>query len=202
MKILLINGSPNEKGCTYTALCEVAEGLKEAGVDSEIVHVAGVPIKEGYIAAFCDFTKADIVLAKAKEADGFVFGSPNHYANMSGVLKTFMDYFFWMCGDSARNKPAAALVSGRRTGASAALSAIYEYFGNANMPIVSSQGWNVVHGSTPGEVVQDAEGIFVLRLLGRNMGWLCKCIAAGKAAGANPPPKEAKPRTSFIRSGV
>jgi multimeric flavodoxin WrbA len=199
MKVLLINGSPHEKGCTYTALCEVAEGLKAAGVDSEIIHVADVPIKEGYIAASCDFKKADTVLAKAKEADGFVFGSPNHYANMSGVLKTFMDYFFWMCGDSVRNKPAAALVSGRRTGASAALNAIYEYFGNANMPIVSSQGWNVVHGSTPGEVVQDAEGMFVMRLLGKNMGWLCECIAAGKAAGANPPAKDVKPRTSFIR---
>ncbi len=198
MKVLLINGSPNEKGCTYTALSTVAEALNAAGVETEILSVAG-PAKENYIAPACDFSKADVALAKAKEADGFVFGTPDHYAGMSGVLKTFMDYFFWNAGESVRNKPAAAVVSGRRQGCSAALSSVYEYFGNAGMHIVSSLGWNIVHGNNPQEVAQDLEGLYCMKTLGTNMAWLLACIDAGKKAGVNAPEKEKKPRTSFIR---
>ncbi|MEA4912721.1 MAG: flavodoxin family protein [Oscillospiraceae bacterium] len=198
MKVLLINGSPNEQGCTYTALRTVAEALNENGVETEILYIAA-PAKEKYISPCCDFAKADEVLSKAKDADGFVFGSPDHYAAMSSVLKTFMDYFFWMCGDSVRNKPAAAVVSTRRCGASAALDNIYKYFGNASMHIVSTNGWNVVHGNTPAEVEQDEEGLYCMRTLGKNMAWLIKCIKAGEAAGITPPEKEKKPRTSFIR---
>jgi multimeric flavodoxin WrbA len=198
MKVLLINGSPHEKGCTNAALGAIADVLREAGMESEIIYLASESIPN-YIAPCCDFKKADEVLEKAKTADGFVFGSPVHYAGMSSVLKTFLDYFFWMCGDSARNKPAAAFVSGRRGGATAALSSIYEFFGNAGMPIVSAQGWHVVHGNTPEEVAQDQEGLHNLRVMAKNIVWLLRCIEAGRAAGIDAPAKETKPKTNFIR---
>lgn len=198
MKVLLINGSPNEKGCTYFALETVAAALNANGVNTEIIHIAA-PAMENYVSPYCDFSKADEVLEKAKDADGFVFGSPVHYAMLSAVLKTFMDYFFWKCGDTVRNKPAAAIVSGRRSGASAALNSIYEYFGGANMHIVSSTGWNIVHGNTPEEVSKDEEGLYCMTTLGENMAWLLKCIDAGKKADILPPEKKKKPRTSFIR---
>lgn len=198
MKVLLVNGSPNKEGCTYTALSVVAEALEQEGIETEICDIAAEPM-ENYIAPCCDFAKADEVLAKAKECDGIVFGSPVHYAAMSSVLKTFMDYFFWMCGDSVKNKPAAAVVSARRAGTSAALDEIYKFFGNSGMHIVSSQGWNNVHGNNPDEVRQDQEGMFVMKTLGKNMAWLIKSIEAGKKAGLEAPEKEAKPRTNFVR---
>jgi multimeric flavodoxin WrbA len=198
MKVLLLNGSPNKEGCTNAALNEVAKVLRAAEIEAEIIHLASEPL-QNYIAPCCDFKQADEVVQKAKTADGFVFGSPVHYAGMSSVLKTFLDYFFWMCGDSARNKPAAALVSGRRSGATAALSSIYEFFCNASMPIVSAQGWHVVHGNTPEEVAQDEEGLHNLRVMAKNMVWLLRCIEAGRSARVEAPAKETKPRTSFIR---
>jgi multimeric flavodoxin WrbA len=198
MKVLLINGSPNEKGCTHFALGAVADVFHESDVETEMIYLASEPVPN-YIAPCCDFKKADEALQKAKTADGFVFGSPVHYAGMSSVLKTFLDYFFWMCGDSVRNKPAAAFVSGRRSGATAALSSIYEFFGNAGMPIVSAQGWHVVHGNKPEEAAQDQEGLHNLRVMAKNMAWLLRCIEAGRAAGIDVPAKETKPKTSFIR---
>jgi multimeric flavodoxin WrbA len=198
MKVLLINGSPSEKGCTHAALSAIADVFYESDTETEIIYLASEPVPN-YIAPCCDFKKADEVLQKARTADGFVFGSPVHYAGISSVLKTFLDYFFWMCGDSVRNKPAAAFVSGRRSGATAALSSIYEFFGNAGMPIISAQGWHIVHGSKPEEVAQDQEGLHNLRVMAKNMVWLLRCIEAGRVAGIDVPAKETKPKTSFIR---
>jgi multimeric flavodoxin WrbA len=198
MKVLLINGSPHDSGCTNAALVAIVDVFRESGIETEIVHLASEPILN-YIAPCCDFKKADEVLEKAKTADGFVIGSPVHYAGMSSVLKTFLDYFFWNCGDSVRNKPVAAFVSGRRSGATAALSSIYEFFGHAGTPIVSAQGWHVVHGNTPEEVKQDQEGLHNLCVMAKNMVWLLRCIEAGRAVGIDAPAKETKPKTSFIR---
>lgn len=209
MNVLLINGSPHEKGCTYTALSAVAEELEKQGVQTEILHVGTDPIR-GCIACGgcsrsgkgrCVFNddRVNLALEKAEKAEGFVFGSPVHYAAASGAITSFMDRMFYSGGACLAYKPAAAIASCRRGGASAAFDQLNKYFSINNMPIVSSNYWNMVHGNTPEEVLQDEEGIQTMRLLGRNMAWLIKAIRAGIAAGVNCPEREPKIKTNFIR---
>jgi multimeric flavodoxin WrbA len=138
-------------------------------------------------------------IAKAKEADGFVSGSPVHYAALSGALTSFMDRAFYGKGAVYRYKPAAGTVSARRGGTTAAFDQINKYFTISSMPVVSSKYWNMVHGNTPEQVRQDEEGMQVMRELGRNMAWLLKCIEAGRAAGIPDPVKEKPVMTNFIR---
>ncbi|KZL89085.1 flavodoxin family protein [Clostridium magnum] len=207
MKVLLINGSPKAKGCTYTALNEVAKELESNGIETEIFHVGTKPIRGCMACNGCSNTNGlcvfnddtvNIALEKAKEADGFVFGSPVHYAAASGQITSFLDRFFY-AGGSFQYKPGAAIVSCRRGGSTAAFEQLNKYFTISNMPIVSSQYWNMVHGNTPEEVEQDLEGMQTMRVLGRNMAWLLNCINAGKEAGVNLPEKEARAVTNFIR---
>ena len=205
MKVLLINGSPKAKGCTYTALCEVAKELENENIETEIFHIGNKPISgctglwwlfirtNSGKCVFYDDT-VNIALEKAKEADGFVFGSPVHYAAASGQITSFLDRFFY-AGDGFQYKPGAAIVSCRRGGATAAFEQLNKYFTISNMPIVSSQYWNMVHGNTPEEVKQDLEGMQTMRTLGKNMAWLLKSIQAGKEAGITLPEKE--PRASY-----
>lgn len=148
--------------------------------------------------AFFDDDTLNAGLEKAKTADGFIFGSPVHYAAASGALTSFLDRFFYAGKDFAY-KPGAAIVSCRRGGAAAAFDQLNKYFTIANMPIVSSQYWNMVHGNTPEEVKQDLEGMQTMRTLGKNMAWLLKSIQAGKEAGVKLPEKEQTIRTNFIR---
>lgn len=206
MKVILVNGSPKAAGCTYTALCEVAGALNKNGIETEIFQVGTAPIagcigcgaclKSGK--CFMDDVVNEFV-EKAKEADGFVFGSPVHYAAASGALTSFLDRAFYGKSAGFAGKPGAAIVSCRRGGASAAFDQINKYFTINNMPIVSSQYWNQVHGNTPDEVRQDAEGLQTMRTLGNNMAWLLKCIEAGKKAGITFPEREAAVKTNFIR---
>lgn len=206
MKVILVNGSPHENGCTYTALCEVEKALKNNGVETEIFWVGNKPIS-GCIGCnacrklgrcFTDDTVNEFV-EKAKSADGFIFGSPVHYAAASGAVTSFMDRAFYSGGGALCGKPAANIVSCRRGGASAAFDQLNKYFTINNMPIVSSQYWNQVHGNTPEQVMQDGEGLQTMRTLGNNMAWLLKCIEAGKAAGIEFPEREEPIRTNFIR---
>jgi len=206
MKVLLVNGSPHAKGCTFTALTEVAETLKANGIDTEIMHLGTKPISGCLGCGKCFKTGkcfmddvVNVFLDKAPEADGFVFGSPVHYAAASGQLTSFLDRVFYGKSALFYNKPGAAVVSCRRGGASAAFDQINKYFTINNMPIVSSQYWNQVHGNTPEEVKQDLEGMQTMRTLGRNMAWLLKCIEAGKNAGIPLPEQEPRLRTNFIR---
>jgi Multimeric flavodoxin WrbA len=207
MKVLLINGSPKAKGCTYTALNEVAKELESNGIETEIFHVGTKPIRGCMACNGCSNTNGlcvfnddtvNIALEKAKEADGFVFGSPVHYAAASGQITSFLDRFFY-AGSSFQYKPGAAIVSCRRGGSTAAFEQLNKYFTISNMPIVSSQYWNMVHGNTPEEVEQDLEGMQTMRVLGRNMAWLLNCINAGKEAGVKLPKEEARAITNFIR---
>lgn len=207
MKVLLINGSPKAKGCTYTALNEVAKELESNGIETEIFHVGTKPIRGCMACNGCSNTNGlcvfnddtvNIALEKAKEADGFVFGSPVHYAAASGQITSFLDRFFY-AGGSFQYKPGAAIVSCRRGGSTAAFEQLNKYFTISNMPIVSSQYWNMVHGNTPEEVEQDLEGMQTMRVLGRNMAWLLNCINAGKEAGVKLPKEEARAMTNFIR---
>ena len=206
MKVLLVNGSPHAQGCTYTALCEVAAALEKQGIETELFQVGTKPISGCLGCGACIKTGKCVIddvvnefVEKAKDADGFVFGSPVHFANASGAITSFMDRSFYGKGAVYANKPAAAVMSCRRGGATATLDQLNKYFTISNMPIVSSQYWNMVHGNTPDEVRQDLEGLQTMRTLGINMAWLLKCIEAGKAAGIAMPEREAKVATNFIR---
>jgi multimeric flavodoxin WrbA len=208
MKVLLINGSPKAKGCTYTALSEVAKELEKENIETEIFHIGNQPIRGCMACGGCQRNGDDkcvfnddtvnIALEKAKEADGFIFGSPVHYAAPSGLITSFLDRLFF-AGSCFAYKPGAAIVSCRRGGSTAAFDQLNKYFTIANMPVVSSQYWNMVHGNTPEEVKQDLEGMQTMRTLGRNMAWLLKSIEAGKNAGISLPEKETRVATNFIR---
>ena len=206
MKVLLVNGSPHQNGCTYTALCEVAKGLESEGIDYEILHIGNGDIPGcrgcGYCKKKGECVIKDIVnqtVARADEFDGFVFGSPVYYAGPAGQLLSFMDRLFYSSRGRLAYKPAAAVVSCRRGGSTASLDRLNKYFTISNMPVVSSQYWNQVHGNTPEEVVQDLEGMQSMRALGRNMGWMLRSIDAGKKAGVKIPEPEERAWTNFIR---
>lgn len=205
-KILLINGSPREHGCTYTALSEVAAQLEKEGLETEIFWVGNKPISGCLACGACLKTGRCVIsdtvnefLDKVEEADGFVFGSPVHFASASGMLTSFMDRAFYGRGGMFAYKPAAAVMSCRRGGATATFEQINKYFTISNMPIVGSQYWNMVHGNTPEEVKQDLEGLQTMRTLGKNMAWLVNCIQAGKDAGITLPERETPVKTNFIR---
>lgn len=138
-------------------------------------------------------------IAKAKEADGFIFGTPVYYAHPSGRILSFLDRVFYSSEDAFALKPGAAVAIARRGGTTASFDAVNKYFGISNMPVVSSSYWNIAHGCTPGEVTQDAEGMQTMRNLARNMAWMLKCFEAGKASGVSLPAIERGSRTNFIR---
>jgi len=207
MKVLLVNGSPNKKGCTYTALCEVEKELNKSDIETEIFYIGQKPIRGCTACGKCaetgkcvfDNDAVNVALDKADKSDGFIFGSPVHYAGPSGFIVSFLDRCFFSGGDVFAYKPGAAIVSCRRGGATAAFEQLNKYFTINNMPVVSSQYWNMVHGNTPEEVLQDLEGLQTMRMLGMNMAWLLKSIAAGKKAGVKFPEIEERVWTNFIR---
>ena len=209
MKVLLVNGSPHKEGCVYTALSEVAKELNNEGIETEIFWIGIKPIS-GCIACHkcselgkCVFN--DVVnefAEKAKNADGFVFGTPVHYASASGAITSFMDRLFYSTfsnQDIFRLKPAATIVSARRAGTTATFDQLNKYYTMNQMPVISSRYWNMVHGSTPDEVRKDEEGMQIMRILGKNMAYYLKCIEAGKEKGINPPELETITFTNFIR---
>jgi len=193
MKVLLINGSRREKGCTYTALCEAASVLNENGIETEIFYV-GADSVNGNINAI-----VKEVGAACADADGIIIGSPVYYASPSGEVMAFLDRLFMAHGAALAHKPGAAVVSARRGGTTATFDALNKYFTINQMPIVSSTYWNMVHGNSPEEVKRDEEGMQTMRILGENMAWLLKCIEAGKANGISIPETSAKIKTNFIR---
>lgn len=210
MNVLLINGSPHDKGCTYTALEEVAKTLNAEGIDTRIFQVGTKPMS-GCIACMkcaetgrCNFSdRVNDFLDLAEDADGFVFGSPVHYAAISGAITCFLDRAFFAGSRSSKQlfylKPAAAVVSARRAGTLTAFDQLNKYFTIAQMPVISSRYWNMVHGSQPEDVKKDLEGLQIMRVLARNMAWFLKCAEAGKKLGVPLPAKEEAIRTNFIR---
>lgn len=206
MKVILVNGSPHLKGCTYTALKEVEKTLKNNGIETEIFQLGTAPVSGCIGCGNCLKTgkcfiddKVNEFLEKVPKADGFVFGTPVHFAAASGMLSSFMDRVFYGRRNLFSNKLGTAVVSCRRGGATATLDEINKYFGISNMPIVSSQYWNMVHGNNPEEVLKDEEGMQTMRTLGNNMAWLLKSIEAGKKAGIKLPENESIISTNFIR---
>jgi multimeric flavodoxin WrbA len=206
MKVLLINGSPNKEGCTFTALSEVAKALNQDGIETEIIQVGDKVIRGCVACRKCKDTGKCVfddivneVAEKAKTANGFIFGSPVYYSGMNGTMKSFLDRLFYSGSQHLAYKPGAAIVSARRAGTTSALDQLNHYFTINNMPLVSSQYWNMVHGNTPDEVLQDKEGMQIMRTLGHNMAWLLKSIEAGESTGIEKPQQEVRERTNFIR---
>jgi len=207
MKVMLVNGSPNEHGCTDRALREMAAVFEKEGIEAEIFWLGKKPVG-GCIACEnceklgrCVFNDVvNVFREKAKEADGFVFGTPVHYASPAGNLVGFMDRLFYCTPrDVFRLKPAAAIASARRAGTTASLDMLNKYFTISEMPIASSRYWNVVHGNTAAEVEQDEEGLYTMRVLARNMAYLLRCREAADKAGVALPEREAGVITNFIR---
>lgn len=208
MKVLLVNGSANKNGCTFTALSEIAGVLEQEGITAEIIQLGGAPVRDcigcgkcSQLGGKCVFDD-DIVnelIEKAKEADGFIFGTPVYYAHASGRIQSVIDRVFYAGGSAFAHKPGAAVASARRAGTTASLDVLNKYFTINQMPVVSSTYWNMVHGSCAEDVKQDLEGLQTMRNLGRNMAWMLKCIQAGKEKGIEAPAAERGSRTNFIR---
>ncbi len=205
MKILLVNGSPNEKKCTYTALCKVAEALEEENIETEILHLGNKLVADCIACGKCrEIGKcvfddvANVLIEKAKTSDGFVFGTPVYYAHPTGRILSILDRAFYAGKKEFEFKPGASIVSARRGGTVASFDVLNKYFTINQMPIVSSNYWNNVHGNTVEEVKQDLEGMHVMYNLGKNMAWMLKCIEAGKKENIkHPENKDVK--TNFIR---
>ncbi len=206
MKVLLVNGSPHEKGCTFTALNEVAETLNKNGIETEIFWIGKKAI-QGCVACWgcaklgrCVFNDDGVnsLNARANEFDGLIIGSPVYYAGPAGQLTAFLDRLFFSGGEGWAGKPGACVVSCRRAGTVTSFDRLNKYFTINNMPVVSSRYWNEVHGNTPEEVKQDLEGMQIMRTLGINMAWLLKCIDAGNKAGVPKPEYEETVFTNFI----
>lgn len=204
MKVLLINGSPKKEGNTFLALSEIASTLNKSGVNTKIVHIGNKPV-HGCIGCNkcaendgCVFHDEayDSIAAELKGIDGIVVGSPVYYAGPNGALCAVLDRIFYSHGKLLQYKPAAAVVACRRGGASATFDRLNKYFTISNMPVVSSQYWNDVHGRLPGEAEKDMEGMQTMRTLGRNMAWLLNNIKNGKEPI---PEKEPREMTNFIR---
>lgn len=206
MKVLLINGSPHEAGCTYTALQEVAGKLAEHGVETELLQIGIMPVAgciacgKCYSGTGCVFQdQVNEVAKKLDTYDGIVVGSPVYYAGPSGQVCAFLDRLFFSNSGRMAGKVAAAVVSCRRGGASAAFERLNQYFTISNMCVATSQYWNQVHGFTPEDVRKDEEGLQTMRTLGENIAWLLKNIAAGRENGVTPPQYEQQIATNFIR---
>ncbi len=205
MKVLLVNGSPRKDGCTNRALEEIKSTLEKEGIEAQIFYI-GPNIKPCMACGMCKKNGKCIMedsvnefALEAKDADGFIFGSPVYYSSMSSILKCFLDRVFYSASRYLTDKPGAAVVSCRRGGATLTFDEINMYFMINNMPVISSQYWNQVHGNTKEEVEKDIEGLQTMRTLGQNMAYFLKCKKAGDDNGVKRTEREKKIATNFIK---
>lgn len=206
MKVMVVNGSSRRNGCTGRALQEVSSTLHEQGIETEEVFIGNKPMSDCLACNKCRSIGRCViddlvneVAEKAKDCDGFVFGSPVYYAHPSARILTFMDRLFYSSGGSLAFKPAAAVLSARRAGNTASMDVMNKYFTINSMPVVSSTYWNHVFGSEPEQVEMDLEGLQTMRNIGLNMAWMIRCIEAGKKEGIEHPAYGRKTFTSFFR---
>lgn len=207
MKVLLLNGSLHEKGNTYTALSEIKEELEKCSIEAEIFQIGVKPIRDCTGCRLCKKTKLcafqdDICnefIQKARECDGFVFGSPVYYAHPSGRIQSLLDRVFYADGKAFAYKPCASVAVARRAGTSTAFDVLNKYATISNMILVGSSYWNNVYGALPGDANQDAEGLQTMRNLARNMAYVLKLVELGKKEGVLPPDVEHDKHTNFIR---
>lgn len=206
MKVLMLNGSSNINGNTFLCLCEIGKQLEKENIEYEIFQMGGAPVRDCIGCRQCtengcvfEDDKVNEFIAKAKQADGFVFGTPVYYAHPSGRILSFLDRAFYSGGKAFNFKPGASLAVGRRGGTTASFDVLNKYFGISQMPAVGSTYWNIAHGAKAGEASLDAEGMQTMRNVARNMAWLLKCIECGKNSGLALPAAERESRTNFIR---
>ena len=206
MKVILLNGSPHEAGCTYTALMEVAKVLEKQGIETELFQLGKSPVAGCTACGACAKThrcviddKVNLFVEKLLEAEGLVVGSPVYYAGPAGQVTAFLDRVFYCKGGLYANKLGAAVVSCRRGGASAAFDRLNKYFTISNMYVAGSQYWNQIHGNRPEQAKKDLEGLQTMRTLGQNIAWLIKSIEAGETGGLAAPEYEPRQRTNFIQ---
>ena len=199
MKVLLVNGSTHQFGCTYTALKEVAKALEANAIETEIYWIGNQSYSDCIACGKCRETGecvfhdgVNILVDKAKQSDGFIFGTPVYYAHPSGRILDVLNRAFYSGSKHFAHKPAAAIASARRAGTIASIDVLNKYMTINQMPIVSSTYWNEVHGNTPEEVLKDEEGMQTMYNLGNNMAWLLKCIELGKQNGIAVPVNEKK----------
>ena len=206
MKVILINGSPHEKGCTNRALEEIRNALLKEGIDSEIIWIGNKQIQGCIACNYCkthnkcvfNDDKVNQIIQELDNISGIIVGSPVYFGGPNGQLCSFLDRLFYS-SKNFKHKVGAAIVSCRRGGATASFDRLNKYFTISNMYVISSQYWNMVHGNTPSEVEQDIEGLQTMRTLALNMAYLLKCIDAGKKAGIDEPSLETSIKTNFIK---
>ena len=210
MKVVLFNGSPKAKGNTYHALKIVEGELNNTGIETEIVHIGAKTIKACTACGMCRKNKderciiddeVNTWIQQMKEADGMILGSPVHYSAISGGIKSFLDRAFYVSGSNGnlfRHKVGASIVAVRRSGGLEAFNQLNNYLTYAEMIIPTSNYWNVIHGTVPGDIDQDEEGKQIMRVLGKNMSWLMKVIEAG-GSSVEKPELEKKAVTNFVR---
>ena len=206
MKVLLLNGSSHRAGCTFTALEEISLVLNKEKIETEIYQLGNPELRDCSACQACKRLgkcvyndDVNIFVEKARSCDGFIFGTPVYYAHPTGRILSFLDRAFYAGASAFAYKPAAVVVSARRSGTTATFDVMNKYFSINNMPIVTSQYWNNIHGNAMEEARQDEEGMQTMRLLGRNMAWMLKCIESGKKMGILKPVPDEKIRTNFIR---
>lgn len=208
MHVIAFNGSPKSEGNTFHALKLVTDELELAGISTEIIHIGNKSFRGCIACGACIKNKnekciiddeVNEIIQKMKKADGIIIGSPVYYASMAGTLKCFLDRAFYVCsvnGGLLRHKVGASVVAVRRSGEVATFDHLNHYFTIGEMFLPSSNYWNVIHGREPKEVLQDEEGVQIMRVLGKNMAYLMKQLESGSAC---PPEREQKIYTSFIR---
>ncbi len=209
MKVLLINGSPNEKRCTYTALREAGDALEAQGIETEVAWIGRDPIrgclgcggcsKRGDHRCIFDDDVVNGLIEQAQSADGIIVGTPVYYAGANGAVLSVLDRMFYAASATLRFKPAAGIASARRAGTTPAIDQINKYFAFNCMPLVPSNYWAMVHGKSADDVRKDEEGLQIMRVLGTNMAWMLKSFEAARAAGVQAPEVEPKIATNFIR---
>ena len=206
MKVLMLNGSSHINGTTMAALTEVGKALEEDGIEYEIFQIGGGPVADCLGCGQCTENgcifsddAVNAFVAKAKEADGYIFGTPVYYAHPSGRIQSFLDRVFYSSGRCFAHKPGASVAVARRGGTSTTFDVLNKYFGITQMITVGSTYWNQVHGRNAEDAAKDLEGMQTMRNLGHNMAWVLKCLEAGKEKGLVPPTADRSNQTNFIR---
>ena len=205
MKVLLLNGSPHKKGCTFVALNEMVKVFEEKGIEAELVQVGNLALPGCIACGFCGrngrCVRNDIVnelAPKFEAADGLVVGSPVYYGGPNATLTAVLDRLFYSTSFDKSLKVGAAVTSCRRGGNETTFDRLNKYFGISGMPIAGGQYWNGIHGANAEQAMQDAEGLQSMRTLARQMAFLMQSIELGKAQLGLP---ETEPHlwTNFIR---
>lgn len=206
MKVLMLNGSSHINGTTMAALTEVGKALEEDGIEYEIFQIGGGPVADCLGCGQCTENgcifsddAVNAFVAKAKEADGYIFGTPVYYAHPSGRIQSFLDRVFYSSGKHFAHKPGASVAVARRGGTATTFDVLNKYFGITQMITVGSTYWNQVHGRNAEDAAKDLEGMQTMRNLGHNMAWVLKCLEAGKEKGLVPPTADRPNQTNFIR---